>query len=266
MKTNNWTVVAVGEFIVILMLITSLVPGSPVAKLLPRQPDSRPGIINGIVVHYQYDRAAFFPEEWLQPPYSCEGKQVDLSDAERAVPLIRQFTAAYNAAFLTYNLTDIYLLGDLQCYGEGSGGNSSLSAIYLTVKSRADAYDDQWLVGMLHRTFATILFRNYVFPSEEWSAINGKDFKYSDNAIQGVGQPIRMMDPPSKDVLEQGFLDYWAMSSVADDFGEYAVSMFMWPDLLCQYGKGYERVAKKSALTAEFFGSIDPEFKAWECK
>ncbi len=188
MNTRSWSIIALSEFVVIAGILAFIVPTGASMSLLSGQSASRPSEIHGVQIHYRYDRQGFFPEKWLADPINCDGEQVDLAEAERTVPLIEQFAAAYDPDVLRKNLTDIYLLGDLHCFNREFGGTNSTSSVYLRVGTRADGYTDRVLLATLHEEFSSILFRQYDFPTREWQQVSGGDLAYPNDSVEILGE------------------------------------------------------------------------------
>jgi hypothetical protein len=229
-----------------------------------RQTNGLPGTVKGIVIHYQYEPSRFFPEEWLQDPIHCDGAQVDLSEAQRVIPLIEDFASAYDPRTLDINLTDIYLLSELRCYGKTYGGTNSLSALYIKVGSRERGFTDPFLLALLHMEFSSILMRNYTFPAEEWAAINEQDFVYAENAVEIVEQ--EGLEDPAPEYLEQGFLNRYATTSLENDFNEFVSWLFVQPEELCRLRIEYEKIEQKSDLAMQFYASVDPTIEWPVCR
>jgi Putative zinc-binding metallo-peptidase len=219
-----------------------------------------PKIIEGLVIHYQYDRSKFFPAAWLEEPVNCSGTQVNLSQARRIVPLIEDFASAFDSGFLRSNLKDIYLLSELRCFGKSYGGTNSLSALYLRVGTASQGFTDRYLSLSLHHEFSSILMRNYTFPSQEWTLINGPDFAYSQNSVEVLGQTA--LESPAGELLKAGFLNRYSMTTLENDFNEIASWLFVRREELCQFEVKYEKIARKSKLVIQFYNSIDPTL-AW---
>ena len=265
MKITALKIIALSESVLIAGMAALLASGWTGMKVASGAPGSRPGMIKGIAIHYLYDRGEFFPEAWLESPIDCGGGQIELSEAERVVPLIEVFAAAYDPAVVEKNLTDIYLLGDLHCYGHPYGGTNSTASIYLRVGTRAEGYTDRVLLAILHEEFSSILFRNYHFPVETWKDLDGNDFEYPNDSIDILDQPGLKTDAPNE-MLERGFLTRYASSSLENDFNEYAGWMFVWPDRLCDYGSLYQTVQKKATMVNAFYLSIAPNMETWSCE
>jgi putative zinc-binding metallo-peptidase len=245
--------------------LTGFGPASWITKSLTREPGSRPATVQGIAIHYQYDRRRFFPSAWLADPIDCGGAQLDASEAERAVPLIEEFAGSYNPTTLHANLTDIYLVSELHCYGEPYGGTNSTSSLYIRVGKRAEGYTNQVVLATLHEEFSSILFRKYTFPKQAWQQIAGDDYEYPEDWVEVLGQEGLMVEPPAG-FLARGFLSRYSETSMENDFNEYAGWIFVWPDWLCEYASRYPAIEHKARLAVEFYHSIDPEVGEWNCE
>ncbi len=223
-----------------------------------------PGNIRGIRIHYEYDRAAYFPPGWLEEPINCQGSQVDLNEAQRAVPLIEEFAAVYSAAVLRDHLTDIYLLGSLQCYGKIYGGTNSTSSIYIRVSSESEGYDAHYLLSTMHAEFSSILWRSHNFPVEAWGSLNPRGFEYGNDPVAVLEQP-GITDKPSQDLFCGGFLTRYGTSDPEDDFNDYAGAIFVQPEELCHYRSECKGIADKAWMAIEFYRSVDPGIKVPAC-
>ncbi len=264
MKTRALKTIAIGEFVLILGMLALPARGWAQVLLKPPQAEDRPAQIQGVNIHYAYERAQFFPTAWLTAEVNCQGVQVAAPDAERAVPLIQQFLAAYDSAVIRNNLTDIYLLGDLNCYGQPYGGTNSTSSVYVRVGTRASGYTDRIVLSTTHEEFSSILFRKYVFPRAAWQSLNG-DYGYPNDSTLILDEPgLRSVAPD--DLLASGFLTSYAASSMENDFNEYAGWLFVWPDQLCGYSSMYPAIEKKAMLASAFYKSIQPDMEAWGCE
>jgi hypothetical protein len=242
----------------------SLTP-SPAAIVKNKStPFDYPAQVSGIVLHYYYDASTFFPPEWRLAPIKCSGIQFDLDETKRVVSDIEKFASVYDSEFLKRNLTDIYLLDKLQCYGESYGGTNSRSSLYIDVGPQDKGYTDQFLQAILYSEFSSILMRNYSFPDQEWNLINDEGFKYSENAIQVVGQAnIRVQ---TEELLKAGFLAEYGTTSLENDFNMFTEWLFTRAIELCDLRAKYEKIGKKADLAIRFYKSIHSEVGFSLCK
>lgn len=255
----------VHELLLGMMLSMFLVPVGWGGSLGPWASADLPPTIRGVRIHYQYDRAAYFPSSWLESPTNCQGSQVEIPEAERMVPLIEEFASTYSQSTLHGHLTDIYLLGSLRCYGKEYGGTNSTSAIYIRVDHASEGYDGHYLLSTLHAEFSSILWRQHSFPTGEWQAMNPPGFEYSNNAVTVLGQ-AGITDKPAPELFCGGFLTRYAASDLEDDFNEYAGAIFVESQELCEYRVRCKAIAAKAWLAIEFYKSVDPGIKIPACK
>jgi hypothetical protein len=247
-----------------LALTTTSTPTPTLDSQYLTQSADLPKIIEGIVIHHQYDRSKFFPTEWLSAPINCSGTQVSLSQARRIVPLIENFASVFDPHFLKSNLKHIYLLNELQCFGKSFGGTNSNSALYLRVGTASQGFTNQYLSSSLHHEFSSILMRNYTFPSKKWALINGPDFIYSQNSVEVLGQ--KALETPAARFLEAGFLNRYSMTTMENDFNEISSWLFIRREELCRFEAKYDKIAQKSRLAIQFYISIDPTLAWSACK
>ncbi len=246
------------------MLFLVVIPVTARGSGLRQATSELPDRIRGIRIHYQYNREAVFPKSWLEAPIHCMGAQVERSEAERTVPVIEEFASAYDDFVLREHLTDIYVLGDLQCYDQPYGGTNSTSALYLRVGTERQGYDAPHLLSILHAEFSSILLRNHAFPGEEWTALNPASFQYNNNAIQVLDE-AGITDRPPEALFCGGFLSRYATSDVEDDFNEYAGWIFTRTDELCRARSECPAIEAKTQLALRFYKSVDPNMALPEC-
>jgi hypothetical protein len=244
--------------------VTSTVTTTPTEKSIPT-PTELPEQIDGVTVHYYYDRADFFPSEWLKDPLICFGEQFDLVEAPRVKSYIEDFISAYDSNFLRQNLTDIYLLDELTCFGNPFGGSNSISSVYLTVRTQDKGYTDQFLVSTLHHEFSSILMRNYrsLFPDQEWRLINPDSFVYSENDVQVVQEPT--IRDQTKELLEAGFLTRYNTTTAENDFNTLVEWLSTRGTELCEIRSQYERIDRKAELAIQFYAAIGASVEFTTC-
>jgi len=265
MSSRRFHTRRINELVLGVMLSMFMIPLGWGGSSGPWNSTALPGTIRGIRIHYEYDREASFPASWLESPINCEGSQVEISEAERVVPLIEEFAVTYGDSTLHDHLTDIYLLGSLSCYGKMYGGTNSTSAIYIRVSPESQGYDAHYLLSTLHAEFSSILWRQHRFPIEEWQGMNPPGFEYANDSVAVLDVP-GITDQPSPEMFCGGFLTRYAASDLEDDFNEYAGAIFTEPKQLCEYRVRCKAIADKAWLASEFYKMIDPGVKVPSCQ
>ena len=222
------------------------------------------GLINdirqtyGVRINYIYNKEDFFPSSWIKSPISAYGEQVDINEAKRAIPIIKEFLSAYPKEVIIKNLKDIYLLNDMIFYNtEGWGGTNSSSGVYITVQGY---YSRDGILGSLHHEFSSILLRNYyyMFPEKEWMNINPPGFKYSGTGVEVLGENNLLTQ--DEKIFSEGFLDKYAKSSLVNDFNEIAKELFTRRSHLYEICQKYEKIRAKTELAISFYLSISNKF------
>lgn len=200
----------------------------------------------GIHVKYEYSES-FFPYNWLQPPMSAFGHQVDHFEVGRMEPIINDFLSPYSFAFLQVNLHKIHLLKRLYIYDREQGDTYSMTDIYLIIH----AQDYDYLLGRLHVLFSHMLYRNYgpnFFPTEEWNAINDSEFKY------GRTEAINLS---TEERRTMGLLELSSVYTLQSDFYSFVNWMFTKPEELKEVCNKYEKIKEKYNLVIQFYDSMN---------
>ncbi len=170
----------------------------------------------------------------------------------------------YTASTLQAHLTDIYLLGSLECYGKTYGGTNSTSAIYIRVSPESEGYDAHYLLSTMHAEFSSILWRSHDFDLEAWQSLNPRGFHYPNNPVAVLEEP-GITDRPSPGLFCGGFLTQYGTADPEDDFNDYASALFVDSDKLCEYRTECKGIADKAWLATQFYKSVDPGVKIPAC-
>ncbi|XOV91447.1 MAG: hypothetical protein ACFHWX_14660 [Bacteroidota bacterium] len=201
----------------------------------------------GIYVKYEYSES-FFPKNWLQPPISANGYQLDYFEAGRMEPIIDDFLSPYSYAFLQVNLHKIYLLKKLFFYERTVAiGTYSQTDIYLIVH----AQDSDYLLGELHKLFFEMLYRNYgpnFFPTEEWNAVNDSEFTYGGTDLLNLSTEERR---------EKGLLGQMSIWSMESDFKVFVDWIFTRPEELQELCNKYDKIREKYNLVIQFYDQMN---------
>lgn len=207
----------------------------------------------GVQVHYLYDAARFFPQDWQDEELSPHGQQLPLEEVKRLIPLIKRFLSSYAAGLIRSDLSDIYLVGELSFYGKNYGGTSFLSSIYINSR---DEIPDGFLLARMHSEFSSILLRKHAFPKEAWGQLNPPQFKYVGSGVKMLGQ--RDLYGQTSQLLSSGFVVKYAQSSLENDFNMIWDWLFTKRGRLDQLCEKHPLIRKKRDLALEFYQSLSP--------
>ena len=212
----------------------------------------------GVNVHFEYDPHTFFPEQWLRQPVSAKGAPILPKELATVLPIIEDFLSKYPKYILQKNLSDIYLLGELEFYGKSYGATNSKSALYIKSQGESKGFDKSFLLGIMHSEFSSILLRNYKnrFPEKDWQATNVPGWKYLGNGTKMLRQ--HELYGQSEQLLSRGFLVKYALSSLENDFNMFTEWIFTKPNRLRKLASEFHRINEKYQLTIKFYNSIDP--------
>ncbi|MGE4457351.1 MAG: hypothetical protein AB7E13_10460 [Arcobacteraceae bacterium] len=233
---------------------TSCVQGD----IQPRQQLSQIDALYGVKINTVYRDTLFFPKKWLQAPIFATGKQISPSQLPRALSITDTFLSQYPLDILHKHLHTIFFLEELSFYSKKYGGTSNhrSKAIYITVKEKT--HSDDYLLGLMHSEFSSILFHSYTFPTKEWESLNPASFKYVGKGHFMLGQTD--LYGQSEILLKQGFLVKYSQANVENDFNQIVRWLFTKPNDLALLMQKYPIIKAKVALTIRFYRSIDPAF------
>jgi hypothetical protein len=208
-----------------------------------------------VVVHVRYDSDNFFPSEWKEAPPSANGSQIDPDQARRITRLIPGILSMYPPELVARNLRDIYLLESMSFYGLPYGGTNSRDGIFITSGTKEHGYHHScYLVALMHAEFSSILYRNCFFPTEEWSKINDKIWKYFGRGKDLLGRSD--LFDQTEELLDQGFVTVYGQASLEEDVNEYVAALIGRRLSLLQAVGRHKRVRQKLEILTRFYEGI----------
>lgn len=237
-------------------LLLAYLLACPIVPKADQKPRPVPKSIAGIRIVTEINDD-FYPDYWKKDKaIQAEASPSDAKEIERVIPIIHQFVKDYPPKVLK-NLRSICLCKVLKFYGKPFGGTNSADAVYLCVQSESLGYTNSFLLASLHHEFSSILMRNYEerFPKTAWTAINAKDFKYTEDAVGALGQDNLLT--PSKKTRDEGFICKYSKCSMEEDFNTIADYLFSERRLLLAWGKAHPKLKAKIQLAMKFYQSID---------
>lgn len=203
-----------------------------------------------------------FPESWRKPPIDASGNALDETQFDRISTLIERALSKYPEAVLTKHLKAIYVLSDLRYSGIVAGGTNSRTAVYLKVGDIKKGYTDANIENIFHAEFSSILWRNARknLDTASWKGFNPPDFQYLTGDGVGAIKQGKASLRTNQELLQSGFRNQYAQSSLENDFNGFASALFMGEKEVWKSAEQYPSIRGKLSLTIDFFEAIDPAF------
>ncbi len=211
-----------------------------------------------IQIHYAFDPATYFPEQWSAPSVAATGQQADLAEVQHFIPIIQEFLSGHPATVVQGNLQHIYILGELVCGGRNYGSTRFENGIYVVCKSAQEGYTAEFLEQRLHSEFSSLLFTHHPFPAGQWLALNPPGFRYSGTGFEMLRDPQRF--DAKESYRTDGFLLNYSRSSLENDFNMISAWMFTRPGDLNSVCQQYPKIQQKKTLAESFYKSISSQY------
>jgi hypothetical protein len=211
----------------------------------------------GVRVHVTYDRDSYFPTRWKRAPVSAQGIQIEPDGAMQLKRLIPGFLSMYPRALIANNLRAIYLLKSMNFYGREYAGAYCRGGIYITSRGEDHGWEDLFRSAMMHSEFSSILYRNYGFPTGEWSKINESDWRYFGSGKDFPDRPD--LYDETEDLLRKGFICAYGQASVEEDVNMYIfAAIHRWLSLNSAAAR-HKRVKQKLEVLTRFYERINQQ-------
>jgi hypothetical protein len=241
----------------ILLLILTQASASPETDYI----DQQIALIQadfGIQVQYQYDPLTFFPTDWQQPALALSAVEIDVAEATRLLPIIRQFLETHPEPVIRADLENIYLLRELSFKGKPYGGTHRDKNMYIVCDGVQNRFDDAFMLRRLHSEFSSILLEYHTFPTNSWVQLNPLGFTYSGNGFEMVDHPARY-DSTDRSCSD-GFLIHYCRSSVQNDFNIVSAWLFTQKSELDTLSQQHYRLQEKQDVAEQFYTTLSGEY------
>lgn len=240
-----------------LLMIFSEVSASPETDYI----DQEVALIQaefGVQIHYRYDALSYFPPEWQQPALALSAAEIDVAEATRLLPGIRQFLETHPEPVIRADLENIYLLRALSFKGKPYGGTHQGKSIYIVCDGLQNRYDDAFMLRRLHSEFSSLLVVHHSFPTNSWTQLNPQGFTYSGNGFEMVDNPSRY--DSTERSCSDGFLVNYCRSSVQNDFNIVSAWLFTKRSELDSLSQQYNRLRQKQDVAEQFYSSLSSQY------
>ena len=181
------------------------------------------------------------------------------TEQQRSHAAVRKAMGRYNAATLTRNLDRVQLVGSLSYFGVKTAGTNSRDRVYVANRGLAAGYTQQYIEGVFHAEFSSILLRNHAgrFDAAAWNALNPEGFAYGKSGVAAIktGQASTLS---AADFQARGFVNQYATSTLENDFNAIVIGLFTGGrDFQLQMQASPALVAK-AAIVKAFYREVAP--------
>lgn len=214
----------------------------------------------------------FEAEEGMFPDYWYIGEEINpkaesLSPAEieRSKEVMGKALKKYPDILLSENLTKLYVLGYLECFGVPYGGTASPyngGLVYIVNGGLEMGYDNYWLEQTFHSEFSHVLYEKYtnLFKEDEWKNNNPEDFEYFyDFGAEALQSETASLEFDPK-LYEKGFLFQYAQATLEEDMASIAENLFLNDGTFWDIYNQYPRIKAKADLLIEFYNTLNKTF------
>ena len=202
-----------------------------------------------------------FPKTWVAPPISAASTQLEKSEEERSLRILRAGLTKYPEKLLRDNLKRIYVLGSLTFSGIFAAGTNSKNNIYIVNQGPSKGYSDIFFEGILHHELSSILLRNHTsaLNTTLWMQQLPHNFHYGQSGSDAVLNKKANLKPSLRE-LRQGFLNQYSRASLEEDLNCIAENLFVGGKKFWQFVDEHEHLRGKVKLVIEFYNRLSPIF------
>lgn len=214
----------------------------------------------GVPIIYS-DQGRIFPDSWYSERINAKGESLSKEQYERSKKIVQKALAKYPVQVIKNNLKAIYVLNEIEFYGQTYGGTNTGNKLYLSNKGKAKGYTDFYLEQLFHAEFSSVLLRNYKsqFNETKWKALNAPGFKYGKGGVKALKNKTDSEKLHTK-YLELGVLNQYSISSLENDFNAFAKNLFLPKQGFKKILERYTPIRRKRELTIAFYAAIDSTF------
>jgi hypothetical protein len=213
----------------------------------------------GVEISFLVDNK-IFPKTWLTKEINGKATPLDTAEFERSKAIIVKALNKYPVEVIAKHLTKIYVVNQLEFYGQSYGGTNSTSVVYLTNSGIDAGYSNFWIEQTFHSEFSSILFRNYsfLFDKKKWISYN-KDIHYGQSGTEALKEGKASMEF-DLELNKRGILALYGTASIEEDFNLFAENLFLSNLGFWEIGKAQKRIWKKTNQVIAFYNHIDSRF------
>lgn len=175
---------------------------------------------------------------------------------------IREALAKYPLELIKKYLTAVFISGKITIYGVEGSGTYIQSWIYLAALEKHKHADSDFYERTFHHELSSLFLKNVNFPSIRWQLANEPGFKYlpsQKDVVRAASHENRRDPKEAASWYRAGFVHYYGMSSMENDFNMYAEMAMTHPEELKKLADQYPRIQAKTSILVDFYSGLAPE-------
>jgi hypothetical protein len=209
---------------------------------------------SGVIIETEIQNNSF-PSNWYKPPVRVHARSLEPSDRRASIAQVKATLEKYPQHLISKNLHKVYLLSELETYGNLTAAVNSTRNVYIC-RPNWEHGACRMLDEHFHSCFSRILKNNYKqnFDEKKWTSINPADFTYGEGKnkeLKTGDADIKTADP------KNGFVCHYAKYSALTDFSMVSAYLFNGNAKLWDLASRYPRIEQKIERAIEFYESLD---------
>lgn len=179
---------------------------------------------------------------------------------------VRKALSKYPKVLIRKYLTAVFVPGKITINCVEGSGTYLHSWIYLAAKKEHKRIDADVYAQTFHHELSSLFLKGANFPKIRWHLANEPGFKYLPSQIDVVhaASPENRRNPEEAPTWYQaGFVHYYGMSSMENDFNMYAELAMTHPEKLKELADKYPRILAKTWVLVDFYSRLAPELKEY---
>ncbi len=213
----------------------------------------------GVIICFS-SAGKIFPTSWYSSKINAKGVSLSRSEYSRSKNIIFSALSKYPPSVIENNLKTVYVLKNIEFFGQSFGGTNSRKIVFLSNKGKEKGYKDFYLEQLFHAEFSSILLRNYgqYFNENQWKK-NNSEIEYGKGGVNALKKDLdsERFDRTSN---EKGFLNQYAMSDIENDFNSFAKNLFLPKEGFRELIKENKKINNKRKLIIAFYNKVDRTF------
>mgnify|MGYP006928159876 CR=1 FL=1 len=202
-----------------------------------------------------------FPDNWYSATIAAKSTPLDSNEYDRTTQAINNALSMYPKSIILQNIKTIYVVKDMEFFGQPFGGTNSNSNVYMTNNGADYGYTSLFLEKTFHHEFSSILLRNYehFFDTATFTSYNAPGFEYGEGGVEAIRENQVSLDY-DKQFNELGLISQYSASSLENDINLFAENLFSPEKGFKRLINKYEGLRNKRSFMIDFYHQIDTSF------